>query len=482
MENWKALATDPMSLAGLALAVVFVALAMLRRRDQPGWMLPLAIALACASVTGGMGFASLRAKNVHGAKARSIKATSLASVSADQGPVVPPQRRIWVLKAPGELVEYDWSTSSPKQTIELPSNLVQLDPRGVAARIRISATGHILLAPVPSGNPTNFEAWVWDGQTGAILKVAPDSNNAAAGESALEVALSRDGQHVFWAENWSQTSDKDQQQQSITTTFHIWETDLAGGEPQEIDSVTFPECECSTGACAETCPQGALWAPESGIDRFFLATHFVAGQLQSNFLASFAYRESDGRWSAGKLPAPLESVAAAAQDGSVLVEIISDSACCGWVNESDDRTLLLSGQRSTVLFDERNRYGNADYDVNFSTSAARLSPDLKLVAMKIQASANPGDQIRLAPGGKDNPSALDGVRRALVDLPAVEVLSAGAPDRRIAFIPHSGLVGWLSNKDLLIVEDHALAVFDVITQTTRKSAIPVADDRSVFLR
>ena len=54
--------------------------------------------------------------------------------------------------------------------------------------------------------------------------------------------------------------------------------------------------------------------------------------------------------------------------------------------------------------------------------------------------------------------------------------------RRVAFLPHATLVGWISEKEILIVEDHLLVAYNVATGARRKSSVRVEDAGRVFLR
>jgi hypothetical protein len=49
-------------------------------------------------------------------------------------------------------------------------------------------------------------------------------------------------------------------------------------------------------------------------------------------------------------------------------------------------------------------------------------------------------------------------------------------------VPHATLIGWISEKELLIVEDHLLVVYNLKTAARRKSSIRVDDAGRVFLR
>ena len=64
----------------------------------------------------------------------------------------------------------------------------------------------------------------------------------------------------------------------------------------------------------------------------------------------------------------------------------------------------------------------------------------------------------------------------------MEVKSMEDPPRRVAFVPHATLVGWISEKEILIVEDHVLVAYNIGTGARRKSSVRVEDAGRVFLR
>jgi hypothetical protein len=148
--------------------------------------------------------------------------------------------------------------------------------------------------------------------------------------------------------------------------------------------------------------------------------------------------------------------------------------------------LRLNGKVLTV-FDELAAYKNADYDVSFYTQNGKLAPGLGLVAMTIVSTSKPNTPIQLAEQGQANPEESQAIRKALLNLPAVEVKSVDARNseavqRRLAFLPHSTLVGWLSDKEILIIQDHFLVAHNVESGSSRKSNIRVEDYEHVFLR
>jgi hypothetical protein len=269
---------------------------------------------------------------------------------------------------------------------------------------------------------------------------------------------------------------------STTVTFQAWRTDVEGKAREEVTSTKLPDCRCPTGSCDESCPSVVVWAPDGGIQNFFLTTQVVAGQTATTYKESTRYQLDGTKWAAMALPEPLQRVLDANSSGSVIVEAIPDTGCCGWSNQSNDQTLVLVDGRASTIFDEQATYKNADYDVSFFTSNARLSPDGARVAMTITATTQSNKAIQLSEQGQANPEESQLIRKALPELPAVEVKSLGDTARRLAFIPHASLVGWIDDRELLIIENHLLVAHNPGTGARRKSTVKVEDVVQVFLR
>lgn len=404
-------------------------------------------------------------------------------------PLLAQGKRLWVLQAPRDLVEYDSATFAPKQKVQVPPATLQSPEK-----LRINRLGQILFA-TPVSLPLGEEdvrsapkVWFWNGHTAANIdpgverEVSATGSNQAITEVAPTPVLSTDGGHLFWFANRARRLQRDALDLSTTTTFQAWSTDLQGAGREDLASTKFPDCRCETGTCEETCPYGDFWAPDGGVEKFFLMTEFVAGQTGSDYKATTRFLEQDGKWPANVLPEPVQRPLDASPSGDLIVAAIPDSGCCGWSNESNDQTLVFSGGKKRIMFDERAQYQNPDYDVSFYTSNARLSPDLASVAMTIVSTGNVNKPIQLADQGEANPEESQRIRKALTELPVVEVKSTDDSSRRVVRIPHATLVGWLSDKELLIVEDHLLVVYTVATGARRKSTVRVDDAARVFLR
>jgi hypothetical protein len=401
-------------------------------------------------------------------------------------------RRLWILRQPGEIVEYDTASFSARGSVKVPV-LALKKPEGFSVNHR----GQMLFAPGESSDEVATspetgvkEIWFWDGakavqlSRGAVLKTGSAGTSRSVVESFPRCLLSADGQHLFWFENefrkrQENTRDVDL---SVTTVYRVWQTSPASGERRQIVEGSFSPCKCGTGVCSESCPEADLWAPKGGIDGFFLLTHWIPGQLGPTYQETLIYRKENDGWRGGKLAQPLESVLDAAPKGEVIVSALPDSACCGWDNESDDQTLAIRDGKREVIFDERERYANPDYDVSFYTSNAMLSPDSTQIAMTISSSSQPGSEIRLSSDGKPDAGELERIREAILNLPAVEVRRLGEPPRRTVMIPHASLAGWLSEGEILILQDQNLIAVEVASGTRRNTQIRVSRESYVFLR
>jgi hypothetical protein len=404
-------------------------------------------------------------------------------------PLMGQSKRLWVLQSSGEMVEYNPATFAAMQRVQLPAEAVKSP-----ANISLNRQGQILFAspislPLSEADTASpHKIWIWNGRAAISIdqpvehKAEEHGSNQAVTESAPAPYLSVDGNHLFWLANQARRLQREEVDLSTTITFQAWQTDLEGKAREEVVSTNLPDCRCPTGTCEENCPSFAAWVPEGGVQNFFLTTQFVAGQTTITYKGSTQYQFQGARWTANALPDPLQRVLDAKPSGSVIVQAIPDTGCCGWSNQSNDRTLVLAEGKTRTLFDEQATYKNADYDVSFYTANARLSSDAARVAMTIVSTAQSNKAIQLSEQGQANPEESLSIRKALLELPAVEVKTVEDAPRRLAFVPHAVLVGWISDKELLIIVNHLLVAYNVGTGARRKSAVRVDDAAHVFLR
>lgn len=415
------------------------------------------------------------------AKAGLIVVVQLISIVACFTPQLMTQTgtRLWVVREPDEIVEYDPGTFAIKETHKITPHVLT-NPDSFA----VSSKGQMLFSP------EGDKLWFWDGRTAVFLdrgrkhSAVPDDGNRSVFDASPLCFLSASGQQLYWLANeFKKVKAADTEREfSVTALFRAWRTDLAGAGRTELAAFSFPPCECGTGVCSETCPEADFWIPDAGVNDFFIVTHWIPGQIGVTYQSSFLYRESEGKWSGRKVPQVMERILDGARGGAMIIHAVPDAGCCGWENESNDETLLTQGGKAAVLFDERQRYGNRNYDVSFYTTNAKLGPDASYVAMTVSSSAQPGADIRLSEEGKPDGVELARVRRALSELPAVEILRLQDSPSRSGLIPRATLVGWLNDREVLILEGGMLVSFNVASGTRRKSEIRVPAASRIYLR
>lgn len=394
-------------------------------------------------------------------------------------------KSVWVVHN-GEMVEYDSATFAPKQTVKLPPEAKQSP-----ASLSVNRKGQILFAPaaalpVPEGELGPMQrVWLWNGTSGAWMERGVRRDTSAAGsntaitESAPQPALSADGARLYWFANEARRLQRDGVDLSTGAQWAASSSGLDGKDRQEIARTTFKDCRCSTGTCEETCAHGEVVAPAGGIEGAFLYSEVISGQTQTLYKSSARYSDEAGKWSASAIAPPLRRVLDVS--GQAVIEAVPDTGCCGWENQSNDQTFLRLTDKTMTVFDEQVSFDNSDYDVSFFTSNAKLSPGMTMVAMTIAATALPNHAIQLAEQGQADPKESLRIRKAVGEMPAVEVKSVVEAPKRVAYLPHATLIGWISEKEVLIMEDHLLVAYNVGSGTRRKSSVRVEDAEHVLL-
>ncbi|MEJ2247170.1 MAG: hypothetical protein P8Y80_13995 [Acidobacteriota bacterium] len=399
--------------------------------------------------------------------------------------------RVWVV-GDAQSIEYDPSTWDVVRRIEIPENFFR-NPDG----LQISRSGAMIFSPDPytiSGVSTNGsesgKVWLWDGSTSSSLDlgcireiVSSVECRESIHESCPRIALSSDGQKLFWfANEFERVKQVDGPDISVSTTFRVWQTDLSGSDPVQLGNFSFPPCSCETGVCMETCPKAEFWFRPDGIDDFFIVQHFIEGQLESTSLDSFIYRKSGEEWSSSGFDQDFDTILDTDAGGDTVVCAIRDSGCCGWDNDSSDRTILSSKGIIRSIFDEREKFSNSNYDVSFYTSKARLSPDGSHIAVNTASTQRESDAIRLSSTGRENSNELARIQAAIKAMPSVEVIQTSGSDTPLVSIPNASLAGWLNIQEVLVVREGVLVRCDISTNGCRNTPVAVKKDSIIFIR
>ena len=218
-------------------------------------------------------------------------------------------KRLWVLRSPGEMAEYDPATFAAKQTVKVPAEAVQ-SPEDVS----VNSLGQILFE-TPVTLPLSEEdgaaahkIWFWNGHAATTIdqglkrEVIAAGSNHAVTESAPMAYLSADGTHLFWFANEARRLEREGVDLSTTTTWQAWRTDLNGAGREEIwRRRNFPTVAARPGPVRRVVRTAWCGLPENGVDKFFLMTQFVAGQTAAVYKASALYREDGAKWTATPL-------------------------------------------------------------------------------------------------------------------------------------------------------------------------------------
>jgi hypothetical protein len=396
------------------------------------------------------------------------------------------------LQEPDQIVEYDAATFSVRRTLKVPRRLIE-HPEYLS----VNAKGQMVFLPPKDAQWAGGEmasatgrAWFWDGHQAQEWNIeGPKTRGGSAGkptvtETALQWFLSAGGESLFQFENrFEKVTEEAGLELSVRSTARAWRTDLAGGKPETITSLSSPGwCPCTTGTCSESCPEWYGWAPDGIVSDFFLVTRVTSGQIGSTYHESVLCQRSGQTWQVKKLPQPIERPLTASAKGEVLVAAVPDGGCCGWENESSDQALLLQNGRVSVLYDEYDRFHNRNYDVSFYVADARLAAGNAMLAYTVVSTARADSEIRLSSEGKENAEELARVRKAIAELPAVEVVQLGIQPRRTAVIRQAGLVGWVSDHEILVAQDGRLVVYDTHGSKRKETTIRVRSAADTFLR
>ena len=341
-----------------------------------------------------------------------------------------------------------------------------------------------------NNNSESDKAWIWDGRTSSSLNlgctrevVSTLEDKESIHESCPRIALSSDGQKLYWFANRFETvKEINGPDISVSTTVDVRRTDLTGSAPVELVKFTFPHCSCETGVCVETCPEADFWFPADGIDDFFVLHHFIEGQLGSTSLDSFIYRKHGDTWSSSRFDQSYDTILDADAGGDTIIYAIRDAGCCGWDNDSSDQTILFSKGSIRLIFDEREKFSNPNYDVSFYTLKALLSPDGSHIAFLIATTQRENDAIRLSSMGKENPNELVRIRKAIQTMPLVDVIPASDPDTPLMSIQGASMAGWLNEREILVVQNGVLARCDILTNACTNTPVTVQKNSAIFIR
>ena len=390
---------------------------------------------------------------------------------------------IWVLGADNKLSEYDgvefrkWvgGLAMPPEARKHPENIF------------ITAGQIVMYSDLVAGT-TLRHIWSTNHYAHELVGGADDKRAAAGGGFLATTATpvvfaSNDGQRLYWFENRCTALDRGAEIWR-DGDFLSWTTDLTGNDPKPVTSLKFERCKCDTGACTESCPEIAVWAPDAGVSDFFFATRWVPGQVGSDFLDTSLSAFANGAWSARKLDHAVDHFLAAADHGNIFIEAPQDNSGDDDESDAPSNTAMLNiGGKAVTIFDEHARFHDEAYLVGIATTRAAISPDVTRVAYAIAGlPASSADIPPRVAGKKSDAAEVARLRKELSDLPRTEVIAVADPAKVVASLPNTDLIGWLDNGRLLVLKQGELQVVDAATGAAKATGIKADGPQFVFLR
>ncbi len=400
-------------------------------------------------------------------------------------------KRLFVLQgASGALVEYDLKTGAVVNSVPVPPETFKQDHP-----IVVSSRGDVLISLYqPDGSAVPRRHWRWDGTKAQLLTPPVSPADDSDGWAYPRALLAAEGGDPFWYKTdmkvVRQAGAEGAKWDVVAPTFQMSRGRLPGPGAATIVRWAFAECECTTGACSETCSVGQACAPHGVIDDVFFVTYFVPGQLEPSYESTQRFTRRGGKWIAQERAEAHEQLLDAKRRGEILVAAVPDAGCCGGENDNSNLTLVWKSGTRIPIFDEWTRYKNQRYDVSFFSANAEISPDGSRVAHTIASTVGSGGQggeIRLSSSipqtEKLAPKEISKLRELIARHPLIEVVALDSPSRPSLTLEQATLIGWLSARELLLLKDKKLHVVDARDgRRIRTFPFEVERVRYVFLR
>ena len=397
----------------------------------------------------------------------------LATPSAHAGPAPPPPRpaTLWVIQDQrDEAVPYDLTSFRSGAPVQIPHTAV-IYPEELA----INRHGQMRIG-----------GWLWDGHSAVNVRAASEDPICppAPDDAYRSWLLSDDGTSLFVVETFAARG------RPGANNVRVLRTGLDRRCNLEVLTYVQLPCQVSDEPGANfACPRATLWAPGGVASDFMVLTHwyhdvsdYVPEPDSSNRDSEppadwpygschqiLIYKDANGHWTED-VDRNARTLLDATSRGSVLLYRDETEEMNGYENGCD-AVRLASRDTAITLWNSCGTLPTTNYDVGFTTTNALLSPGSRRVALTVVGSAAPDAELPLREEGHADTLELRSLRRMLEEMPVTAIFEPGTSNAPMRRILHAQLVGWSSDREVLVLEGGRIVAIDVVTGKRRESTI-----------
>ena len=406
-----------------------------------------------------------------------VIACTLAIPPAHRDPAPPPTRPaiLWVIQG-DDAVPYDPTGFRSGTPVRVPHEAA-IYPEKLA----INRRGQMMLA----GDDGTL--WLWNGREATTVRAASDDpiNPPAPDDASRSWVLGDDGASLFVVETFAACG------RPGANDVRVLQTGLDRRCKRLVLAYVQLPCQFSQEpAGVFACPAATLWAPGGVASDFIVLTHWYHDWLDlvpepdsserdtSEPPHDWPYgsrhqviiqRNASGDWGED-VDRDASTLLDATARGSVLLQRDETQEINEYENGCDS-VQFASGERSVTLSNTCGTFPTTNYDVGFNTVRGLLSPGGRRVALTLIGSAAPDGELPLREEGHADTLELGSLRRALAEMPVTEVYEPGVSRAPLRRILHAELVGWSSDREVLLLVRGRIVAADVVTGRRRESSI-----------
>ncbi|MCC6653050.1 MAG: hypothetical protein IT348_17985 [Candidatus Eisenbacteria bacterium] len=344
--------------------------------------------------------------------------------------------------------------------------------------------------------------WLWDGATAATVPATPDDSlNLPAPPGAFRSwLLGNDGASLFVVETFAASG------RPGTNQVRVLETDLQRRSRRIVFSYVRLPCQYTDGISGYfECPEPDLWAPGGLVSEFMVLSHWYhdvtdyvpepdsseqdsdeeySGEPPRDWPHGSGHelvfrRDASGDWDEGSAFESSTWMDGAAR-GAMLLRLEEPYFDGDTEEVGCDSVLIVTNANTATLNSSCLALTSSNYLLGRRIPRALLSPDGRYAALTSVGVPGPNATPALREAGHADSLELARLRRTLAELPATEVFATRAPGAPLLRLLHCELVGWSSDREIVVLEQGKIVAVDIVSGKRRESSI--TSSSAVFTR